>query len=919
MSRTNSQAEIVSEEQLVPRANSLVIKKNNQRVASDSHITDTMLRFVIKILRHHKLYKPVFLTTTVSIIYLHQFKTTINHNKNNHTFTFELDTHTFTLTPGLLRIVLQMPPPDPNNTYTKPPSKIQILEFIKTLGYNEDPETKMIAISKMVTTRLHQLWRAILSVLNRGISPVKYNGDYKFGMKVPDAMISDAIKKKVGYTYYMAKKMESEKAKIVNEPEEQHVSLVKSGELAKSFSIQEPHTQQHRWSQLTIDNQLDDTVADTYAEWGQKLKGPAIKDPAVQSLLDLWKGSKASRLESLKQNKKKVAGEGSSAAHNKYYDSSDTDSDAILYSSSLDKTKEGANETDDADESVMDLSNDNPQGDDDVVGYGVFMHNKSTATPNSYLPQSEDYKFLTRLHSNLARCASEVSLGKHVDVLATKNLLQEMFSDKNAHHIPSLPAKKIPYPTTTPQPSPLQAKAKKLMQKVKKNMRKINFKKAVAQKFREYDQKLEALTNFNVSEAFEKAVQAKVLTEIKNLLPTHIPKAVANYVRPRLNTSVLDGENKKKRQKDVGKPSSRSSRRKKSPVIHAQVNTPTIRPLDPEDEYIQARSNPEWYAAKRKTTWFDLLLKSDIDKNENHIFRPSTVAIPKKLKPIIQKDELTITDFECAGLERLKQQYQNNVELEYHVSQLKAATLTEAKWNSDEDEVSKPRKFERHMSKNTKTHPSFYNNDFYYLMCLSMKENYTTSITKQYVSRYYKQSIEDMIFDRWSKETHRHTFEALNVRRSNDKEYEFSYADLPRLSLNDVEDMYLFQVQDTLHHLLLKFVKDINNALLLFIRRVMIQNRVDDIQLRVESYQQTLNLTKPMMFFEEIDQKIPFTMSGTHKGVMYLNQHNIKYFMKLSEVRKLCDGTLIKICENLVNMVKRNKLGIGNKRLKGRD
>ncbi|GJZ11221.1 retrovirus-related pol polyprotein from transposon TNT 1-94 [Tanacetum coccineum] len=38
--------------------------------------------------------------------------------------------------------------------------------------------------------------------------------------------------------------------------------------------------------------------------------------------------------------------------------------------------------------------------------------------------------------------------------------------------------------------------------------------------------------------------------------------------------------------------------------------------------------------------------------------------------------------------------------------------------------------------------------------------------------------------------------------------------------------------------------------------------------------------------------------------------------MKLSEVKKFCDGTLIKICKNLVDMVKRNKLGTGNKRLK---
>nr|GEX86048.1 hypothetical protein [Tanacetum cinerariifolium] len=70
---------------------------------------------------------------------------------------------------------------------------------------------------------------------------------------------------------------------------------------------------------------------------------------------------------------------------------------------------------------------------------------------------------------------------------------------------------------------------KKLLQKAKNNMRKINFKKAVAHKFKEYDQKLEALTNFNVFGAFEKAVQAKVQTEMKKLLLTHI--SIAEHER----------------------------------------------------------------------------------------------------------------------------------------------------------------------------------------------------------------------------------------------------------------------------------------------------------------------------------------------------------------------------------------------------
>ncbi|GJW57972.1 hypothetical protein Tco_0104703 [Tanacetum coccineum] len=54
-------------------------------------------------------------------------------------------------------------------------------------------------------------------------------GDYKFRMEILDTMISDAIKKLARYKYYIAKKVESENAKIVDEPKEQHVSPVKSG------------------------------------------------------------------------------------------------------------------------------------------------------------------------------------------------------------------------------------------------------------------------------------------------------------------------------------------------------------------------------------------------------------------------------------------------------------------------------------------------------------------------------------------------------------------------------------------------------------------------------------------------------------------------------------------------------------------
>ncbi|GKB38791.1 hypothetical protein Tco_0883733 [Tanacetum coccineum] len=480
----------------------------------------------------------------------------------------------------------------------------------------------------MVAIRLHQPWRAILSVLNRSL------------------MGKDLSWDTVSLPILQILWVESENAKTVDEPEEQHVSPVKSGrgkgficygdQVANVPNKPKKDAMPRKTTSLTIAEEtvIDDTVVDTYAEWGQKLKGPIVEDLAVQSLLDLQKGSKASRLESLKQKKQSVVGEGSSAAHNKYYDSSVTNSDAILYSLN---------------------------GYDDAAGNGVFMHTKSTTTPNP------TYLSLTVTSSS-------------------PDFIQTLLDETPANELMDF----MSHPMYT------DAQTALVVCNLEGNPELTSYISGASE----------------VPLAFEKSVQAKVLAEIKKLLPTHILKAVESYVRPRLNTSVLEdspnnreGENKKRR-KDVGEPSSRSSRRDKSPMKSGSSN------------------------AMRKTTWFDLLLKSDINQNENHIHGPSTVAIAKKLKAIIQKDELTIVYLEGKGLKRLKQQYKNDVELKYHVDQHKAAVLTKSKWNNDEDEVT--------------------------------EEKYTTSITKHYASKYYKKGIEDMISDRWSKETHRYIFEALN-------------------------------------------------------------------------------------------------------------------------------------------------------------
>ncbi|GKA13600.1 hypothetical protein Tco_0693246 [Tanacetum coccineum] len=161
-------------------------------------------------------------------------------------------------------------------------------------------------------------------------------GEFKFGMKIPDTMTNDANKESVEYKYYKIKKDESEKGDVEEEPEEQHVSPAKRGrgkyymclgnqevnvsskpkkavvpkkpriitvadniieqeivavKLEKIVSIEEQRLQQREiMTQLTIEKQVKKDVNEGYApKRGLKFKGAATEDSAIQSLLALRK------------------------------------------------------------------------------------------------------------------------------------------------------------------------------------------------------------------------------------------------------------------------------------------------------------------------------------------------------------------------------------------------------------------------------------------------------------------------------------------------------------------------------------------------------------------------------------------------------------------------------------------------------
>ncbi|GKE43382.1 hypothetical protein Tco_1470666, partial [Tanacetum coccineum] len=85
----------------------------------------------------------------------------------------------------------------------------------------------------------------------------------------------------------------------------------------------------------------------------------------------------------------------------------------------------------------------------------------------------------------------------------------------------------------------------------------------------------------------------------------------------------------------------------------------------------------------------------------------------------------------------------------------------------------------------------------------------------------------------------------ITVRRDDDKLYTFKEGDFNRLRIQDIEDMLLLLVQGKLTNLTVEERLAFNVSLQMFTRSIIIQRRVEDLQLGVESYQKKLNLTKP--------------------------------------------------------------------------
>nr|GEV22708.1 retrovirus-related Pol polyprotein from transposon TNT 1-94 [Tanacetum cinerariifolium] len=105
----------------------------------------------------------------------------------------------------------------------------------------------------------------------------------------------------------------------------------------------------------------------------------------------------------------------------------------------------------------------------------------------------------------------------------------------------------------------------------------------------------------------------------------------------------------------------------------------------------------------------------------------------------------------------------------------------------------------------------------------------------------------------------------IEVRRADNVLYIFKEGDFPRLRLNDIEDMLILVAQNRLTNLSTDDVADFAIALKMFTRSLVIQKRVGDLQLDVESYQKNINVTKPDTIRPGLRKEYPHEVSAKEK------------------------------------------------------
>nr|GFD01028.1 hypothetical protein [Tanacetum cinerariifolium] len=93
-------------------------------------------------------------------------------------------------------------------------------------------------------------------------------------------------------------------------------------------------------------------------------------------------------------------------------------------------------------------------------------------------------------------------------------------------------------------------------------------------------------------------------------------------------------------------------------------------------------------------------------------------------------------------------------------------------------------------------------------------------------------------------------------------------------------------------------------------RSIVIQRRVEDLQLGVKSYQKKLNLTKLDTYRSDLKCKEAYTSYSNPRGFIYQNKDKLNRLIRIDELHNFSDGTLNDVRTALYDRLKGIRISI---------
>ncbi|GJS68257.1 hypothetical protein Tco_0682822 [Tanacetum coccineum] len=282
----------------------------------------------------------------------------------------------------------------------------------------------------------------------------------------------------------------------------------------------------------------------------------------------------------------------------------------------------------------------------------------------------------------------------------------------------------------------------------------------------------------------------------------------------------------------------------------------------------------------------------------------------------------------------LKGTRSNYAELEYDFKEcykalLEKLDLENPKGGDYPFDLSKPPPLITHGKRQRVPFEFFINNDLKYLQGGILTMTYMTSTTKTKAAKYDLLGIEDMVPNIWSPVKVAYDRYALwgisHWRQQRNSFYAYArgiqsrgdvYSTKRILAVTHVKVVrkhgygYLEEIvvrrADNVLYIFKEGVDvaDFAIALRMFTKSLVIQKRVEDLQLRVESYQKNINVTKPDTTRPDLIKRHPYTPYKDPQGFIYVDDYKRNRLMRSDVLYKFSDGTLTRLLSLIEDITK---------------